>query len=84
MALVIVILRGTVFFGFSYLQNEISALQNQNPAQGTLFTVTGKQQTTKSVNGQYDVTHWNFPLHSDNNILQGGSEAYEFNIIDEK
>jgi hypothetical protein len=31
---------------------------NQSPS--PLFTVTGKQQTTRSVSNEYDVTSWNF------------------------
>ena len=60
---IIIILLVTLLVGFNYLQNEIDSLKNQNRSESNPFVATGKQQSTRSVSGQYDVVSWNFTFH---------------------
>jgi hypothetical protein len=61
--LIVIILLVTVLVGFNYLQNEIDSLKKQIRSESNPFVATGKQQSTMSVNGQYDVVSWNFTFH---------------------
>jgi hypothetical protein len=60
MVIIILILLVSILISFAYFKSEIDALKKQNQSDSTLFAATGKQQATKSVNGQYDVISWNF------------------------
>ncbi|NLF88432.1 hypothetical protein GX563_06380 [Candidatus Bathyarchaeota archaeon] len=60
MTIIIVVLSVTILVEFVYLQSQIDTLKNQNQTELNPFIATGLQQTTKSINNQYDVTSWNF------------------------
>ena len=62
MIVIILILSVSILASFNYFQSEIDALKKQNQSDINLFAATGNQQTTKSVNGQYDVISWNFTI----------------------
>jgi len=58
--IVIIILSVTILVEFGYFQSQIDSLKKQNQPELNPIIATGIQQITKSINGQYDVTSWNF------------------------